>query len=155
MYAAEWPCCHDPLRFSLGSDDLSPSARQPPSDPQELPEPPARDPFHPFVEPRARPRASTPCPASTPSQGCGGGRGTGCPRPCARLDAFFCATREMCHPFCTKTDGASSSEWQGRWRPRARVRRFHLTLSSVQPEKCVTHSAQKTAASIAQGIIIF
>ena len=22
MYAAEWPCCHDPLRFSLGSDDL-------------------------------------------------------------------------------------------------------------------------------------
>ena len=23
MYAAEWPCCHDPLRFSLGSDDLS------------------------------------------------------------------------------------------------------------------------------------
>ena len=25
MYAAEWPCCHDPLRFSLGSDDLSPS----------------------------------------------------------------------------------------------------------------------------------
>ena len=29
MYAAEWPCCHDPLRFSLGSDDLSPLARQP------------------------------------------------------------------------------------------------------------------------------
>ena len=24
MYAAEWPCCHDPLRFSLGSDDLLP-----------------------------------------------------------------------------------------------------------------------------------
>ena len=22
LYAAEWPCCHDPLRFSLGSDDL-------------------------------------------------------------------------------------------------------------------------------------
>ena len=84
----------------------------------------------------------------------GGGRAHG-------YDAFICstlsicATREMCHPFCTKTDGASSSEWQGRWRPRARVRRFHLTLSSVQPEKCVTHSAQKTAASIAQGIIIF
>ena len=26
MYAAEWPCCHDPLRFSLGSDDLLPRA---------------------------------------------------------------------------------------------------------------------------------
>ena len=23
LYAAEWPCCHDPLRFSLGSEDLS------------------------------------------------------------------------------------------------------------------------------------
>ena len=23
LYAAEWPCCHDPLRFSPGSDDLS------------------------------------------------------------------------------------------------------------------------------------
>ena len=22
LYAAEWPCCHDPLRFSLGYDDL-------------------------------------------------------------------------------------------------------------------------------------
>ena len=29
MYAAEWPCCHDPLRFSLGSDDLSPSRDNP------------------------------------------------------------------------------------------------------------------------------
>ena len=29
MYAAEWPCCHDPLRFSLGSDDLSPQRGNP------------------------------------------------------------------------------------------------------------------------------
>ena len=42
MYAAEWPCCHDPLRFSLGSEDLSRTARdnplQPPS--PSLPPPP-------------------------------------------------------------------------------------------------------------------
>jgi hypothetical protein len=29
LYAAEWPCCHDPLRFSLGSDDLSPQRGNP------------------------------------------------------------------------------------------------------------------------------
>ena len=32
MYAAEWPCCHDPLRFSLGSDDLLRTRNNPPSD---------------------------------------------------------------------------------------------------------------------------
>ena len=29
MYAAEWPCCHDPLSFSLGTDDLLPRATTP------------------------------------------------------------------------------------------------------------------------------
>ena len=29
MYAAEWPCCHDPLRFRLGFDDLLPSRNNP------------------------------------------------------------------------------------------------------------------------------
>ena len=27
LYAAEWPCCHDPLRFSPCSEDLSRAAR--------------------------------------------------------------------------------------------------------------------------------
>ena len=62
MYAAEWPCCHDPLRFSLGSEDLSRTARdnplQPPS--PSLPPPPrplpsgqsvARAPFLDFANP--------------------------------------------------------------------------------------------------------
>ena len=39
MYAAEWPCCHDPLRFSLGSDDLLPRATTPSSDRQAPPLP--------------------------------------------------------------------------------------------------------------------
>ena len=30
MYAAEWPCCHDPLRFSPGSEDLLRFARNNP-----------------------------------------------------------------------------------------------------------------------------
>ena len=29
MYAAEWPCCHDPLRFSLGTDDFVASRNNP------------------------------------------------------------------------------------------------------------------------------
>ena len=29
MYAAEWPCCHDPLSLIPGSDDLSRSLDNP------------------------------------------------------------------------------------------------------------------------------
>ena len=39
MYAAEWPCCHDPLRFSLGSDDLSPQRGNPTRRTPKLPLP--------------------------------------------------------------------------------------------------------------------
>ena len=35
MYAAEWPCCHDPLRFSLGSDDLLRARNNPRSEPRQ------------------------------------------------------------------------------------------------------------------------
>ena len=35
LYAAEWPCCHDPLRFSLCSEDLweAPSPNEAPLTP--------------------------------------------------------------------------------------------------------------------------
>ena len=59
LYAAEWPCCHDPLRFSPCSDDLSPLARQP------------------FLLIRASaeptlPRAASPLPSAAEARGAGG-----------------------------------------------------------------------------------
>ena len=83
---SEWPCGHDPLRFSLGSDDLSPPARQPPR----------RPPLSPRLTSLSSPPCSRRARASRPPPPLGGAR-AGAPRD-ARLCSAAHAMRVVCKP---------------------------------------------------------
>ena len=105
LYAAEWPCCHDPLRLSLGSEDPfyihNPRVRR-----ARLRTPPpgwARPPRAPSAcaspargEACAQRRISPPTPSQQPlpPRACGGARARGLPR----RQAHRCVLPPTPHP---------------------------------------------------------